>query len=69
MQACSSTVVAKRLLDPYFNHVYGDAHTHKCTNVHCSTVKKPNMSSDLAGEAWNLWKNEKCRGVVMQTGR
>lgn len=46
MQACNSTVVAKRLLDPQFSHVCGNAHAHKL----CSTQEKPNMRSDLAEE-------------------
>lgn len=43
-------------------------HTHTNTNVHCGTLKKPNMRSDLAEEARNCWRTKR-KSVVMQTGR
>lgn len=34
VQACNSTVVAKRLLDPQFSHVCGNAHAHTNSAAH-----------------------------------
>lgn len=49
MQACNSTVVAKRLLDPQFSHVCGNAHTHTDTAVHRKSQIRDQVSLRKVG--------------------
>ncbi len=70
MQACSSTVVAKRFLDPYI-WLFQCAAVHVCVCVcvfvreyMCTSTYMAKLRSDLAEEARNGWKNGKKSAVL-----